>query len=158
MFKNLDAALNGHSALEIDSNEALTEKELMIGSMIFLLKIAAADNQVSGEEITEIVRTLNREFEKTDEEAGHIIEVAQVLKNNPSNLNKLAEQINQHATNDQKLKICSLIWKVILADGQVKAIETAAASSIRNFLGLSLEQATAARAIAEQQLELRTKN
>lgn len=155
MFKNLDAALNGHSALEIDSNEELTEKELMVGSMIFLLKIADADNQVSGEEITEIVRALNREFEKTDEEAGHIIEVAQVLKNNPSNLDNIATQISQHATNEQKLKICSLIWKVILADGQVKAIETAAASNIRNFLGLSLEQATTARAMAEQSLTQR---
>lgn len=71
-----------------------------------------------------------------------------MLRENASRMNSFIDSVRTHFTLDQRIKLMSLIWRVLIADGKADSVEATFAASLRKKLDLSLEQALRAQQLA----------
>lgn len=152
MLKQLSEFVHGEASLEVDKSGKPVSNELTLGTILALLNMAEADNRFADDEFRSIVASLNREFDLTDEEAGHLIEIAAVLKQDKQKSRELLDSVKHAFSFEQKEIVLSMLWKLVLADGLVEEFEASYAAKIREELGLSLEQGVRARIQAEKEL------
>lgn len=148
MFNNIKDFLAGAS-LSVDLEGKPTQRDLQLSVIVLLLSIAHSDSNVSPDEINAITGTAFKELGLSDHEAGDLLEVSDFLLKEKTKLDEFIKNINEGFDLDQKQLLMAMVWKILIADGKAEKHEAALATSLRNSLGLSMEQNIRARKIAE---------
>lgn len=150
MFKNLRGFIDGEATLAVDKDGMPTERDLMIGVVMLLLELSHGDSHLAPEEVTELVRNMNREFALQDHEIADLMEVAEVLRKNRGKVEHFIETVNSHYDDEQRQVILAMLWRLIRADGRIEKSEQQLAIKLRTVLNLSLEQAVRAVQMSEE--------
>ena len=151
MLKNFDGFLRSdETTLKVDKDGQPTPRDLKIAIVVLLLDVAHHDGSFSPEEVRELVRAMNQAFEMSDIEVADILEVAEILHKNNEKVKQFISAINEHFDDGQRQVILAMLWKLVKADGKIEKIEQQHAIKLRTLLGLSLEQATRAVQMVDQ--------
>lgn len=149
MFEHFASSVSSGTPLEFDQAGNPSQRDLEIATAALLVLVGNADSKLQGEEKLSLVRSLGREFKLDEVAGGEMFAIANVLAEKPQVLDQMIEKINQGFNTEQRQLILAMTWRVVLADGKVSLAESSMAASIRAKLGLSIEQATFARTMAE---------
>jgi|688.fasta_scaffold881132_1 uncharacterized tellurite resistance protein B-like protein len=137
----LDRLPNGHR----------TPFQLQVAIAVVLLEAASADDEgLKPEELSEISAQGVSQFGLSGEEVGHLLMVAGMLRKEEEKRKTLMSTIERSFSHDQKVALMALVWRVLLADKKMDEGEGSVAVILRKELGLSMEAAVGARAMAER--------
>ncbi len=137
MFDNLDDFLENGATLQSDASGNTSPRELQIATAALLIKMASIDEEITSNEISQIVSSLNIQFQLSDAEAGSITEVADYLVKDQSKVAVVAKKVKESFSHQQKLTILALLYKVMMGDGSVSNPEATLAANITELLGLN---------------------
>lgn len=144
MFKDLDEMLKTQAPLQVDGDQ----DSLKVAVVAFLVEACMSNQQFRDEELQKAVDLTTTEFGLASGEAGHLLEIVRVLRMETDKATKLLELVRDRLSEDQRIKLLSMVWKIVLADGVVDQLESEFAAKFRRDLGLSMEQAVLAQQLA----------
>jgi uncharacterized tellurite resistance protein B-like protein len=139
-----------NDGIDVEESAIPAERDLVIAVIIVLLEMATVDNNFAPEELRMLVSTINKEFRTSDEEVGSLLEVARVIRKQPGATSRMIEAINKNFSSAQREHVLMIVWKIALADGIADQLETGLATTLRQNLDLTMEQAIRARQLAEK--------
>lgn len=141
MFENIIGFLRGNTSLDVDASGEPTSRDLQVAATFLLVDIAHSDGEFSEAELESIVGALCSEFELDPEESAGLVEISNLLRREPGKTEIFTQVLRDNFKESQRMKLLTLVWKVISVDEDVKEAEAQRAARLRKLLGLSLEQA-----------------
>jgi uncharacterized tellurite resistance protein B-like protein len=144
MFKDLDEMLKEQAPLHLEREQ----RSLQVAVVAFLVEACMSNQQFRDEELQKAVDLTTTEFGLANGEAGHLLEIVRVLRVEEDKATKLLGLVRDRLSEDQRIRLLSMVWKIVLADGIVDQLESEFAAKFRKELGLSMEQAVLAQQLA----------
>lgn len=150
MFRTLSDFEEFSTTIDDIKGAELTNRDVHVAVIALLAELANIDGDMHSSELSRIVECMNSEFDLTDADTGELMEICEFLRRDKKKLDDYFGMLNSAFTADHKIEVMRLLWLVILADKQIEKAEGRFAVEARTKLGLTLEQATRARALAQQ--------
>lgn len=130
------------------SGQSLSTVDLKLAVTVILMAAAKADNAFAEKEVQLIAQTIAKRLQLSVEKVATLMNEATATTNSLS-LPRYIQEIKSQFPVEQREQILAVAWAVIAADGVATQEESAFARSLRDSLGLSMEQALRARKAAE---------
>ncbi|MCB0319835.1 MAG: TerB family tellurite resistance protein [Bdellovibrionales bacterium] len=137
------------TALTLDKSGTPTDSELKLAIFLLLGEISDADQNLGVAELREIVDIMAKEFQAGELEITQLAELAHDTSCCPEKRNRIYTTLLERLSKEQRIKVLSLVWQVILADGLVRRSEIAVEQHLCQKLELSKRESEHARALAE---------
>ena len=137
--------LQKREPLAKDRTGAQSDLELQAATTILLLEAAYGDTDYLWREDRTIVKGLEREFGLGKREVLELLGRANEIRPPVVKLADVTDVIRDRFTPEQRKEVLRLVWRVIEADGTVDEWEESFADHIGKAVGLSGEEARAAR-------------
>ena len=115
-------------------------RRIMIATCALLLEIAAIDGEFSAHEQEVILSILKKDYKMSENEAASLIEAAQAQREHSIDLWCFTKLINRNFSEEERISVIELVWKVIYADGRLDGHEDHLVHGIANLLRLSHSQ------------------
>ena len=148
-MKLLDALrdfLQQRHALARDRAGQQTDLELQAATAVLLIEAAYGDTEYVWREHRTIVKGLEREFGLGKQQVLELLGRADEIRPPVVKLADVTEVICARFSKEQRAEVVRLVWRVVAADGAVDEWEGLFADHIAKVLGLSADEARAARA------------
>lgn len=153
MLKKLKDFFRGQASLEnalqVDQTGEATTTDLQVATAVILVEMASIDEEISLHEGKAIVSTMCRHFGIEEEEVPEIISTAIASRKDQDRLTEFFECINEKFSEEQRVLVLAMVWKVVIADGNVEKAEKRFARRIQPRLKLDDSQAKEARRMAQ---------
>ncbi len=153
MLKKLKDFFRGQASLEnalqVDQTGEATTTDLQVATAVILVEMASIDEEISLHEGKAIVSTMCRHFGIEEEEVPEIISTAIASRKDQDRLTEFFECINEKFSEEQRVLVLAMVWKVVIADGKVEKTEKRFAQRIQPRLKLDDSQAKEARRMAQ---------
>ena len=137
--------LQQRSLLAKDRTGAQSDLELQAATTILLLEAAYGDTDYLWRENRTIVKGLERDFGLGKKEILELLGRANEIRPPVVKLADVTDVIRDRFTPEQRKEVLRLVWRVVEADGTVDEWEEVFADHIGKAVGLSGEDARAAR-------------
>jgi uncharacterized tellurite resistance protein B-like protein len=128
----------------IENGPASTRQEdtrrIMVATCALLLEIAVIDGEFSADEQKVILSILKNDYNMSDNEAASIIDAAQTEREHSIDLWRFTKLINQNFSEEERVHVIELVWKVIYADGRLDGHEDHLVHGLAVLLRLSHSQ------------------
>jgi len=98
-------------------------RRLHIAACALLLEMAHADGTFSEEERVHIEQALAGYFDLPEDEVRQLIEVAEAERREAIDLHQFTSLIIRHYDEGQRYVLAELLWRVVLADGELSRHE-----------------------------------
>ncbi len=138
-----------NTSLELGYEGDVTERDIIISTIIAFATVAKADNHLEPEEINALLGIIVREFDVKESEAAELLQIALLISEDKSKLDGFLLKINDSFDPLQKQLLMALVWRIILSDKEIEKFEATLAVHIRTSIGLTMEEAVRARKLAE---------
>jgi uncharacterized tellurite resistance protein B-like protein len=137
--------LQGRRPLAEDRTGAKTDLELQAATAVLLAEAAYGDSEYAWREHRAILKALEREFGLGRDETLELLGRANEIRPPIVKLADVTDVIRSRFDHEQRKEVLRLVWRVIEADGAVLEWEEAFADHLGQAVGLSGEEARAAR-------------
>jgi uncharacterized tellurite resistance protein B-like protein len=107
--------------------------------------MAAIDGEFSDDERKRILALLRDEFQLYNDDAVALMERAEEELGTTERKWQYASLIREQYAAEEKLRVVELLWRVVLADGQVARHEEYVLRKLAELLGMTDEEVLAAR-------------
>jgi uncharacterized tellurite resistance protein B-like protein len=144
MFETIEKLLREHGPLKIEGDN----RALQVAVVTLLVGAGMSNDNFRQEELEKAVELVESEFNLKDSEAGELLEVVRVMGMDSEKHTQLMTFVRENLTEDQRIRLLSMVWQIVVADGQVDDSESRFAAKVRSELGLTLEQAMLAQRLA----------
>jgi uncharacterized tellurite resistance protein B-like protein len=115
-------------------------RRIMVATCALLLEIAAIDNEFSADEQEIILSILKNDYKMSENEAASLIDTAQAQRERSIDLWRFTNLINQNYSEEERISVIELVWKVIYADGRLDGHEDHLVHGLAGLLRLSHSQ------------------
>ncbi|MCC6933516.1 MAG: TerB family tellurite resistance protein [Deltaproteobacteria bacterium] len=115
--------------------------DLTVAVATVLYAAIRADTNIDSYEMNKFADIFKTHLDVNDEEVGHSLELAEQLYKSKTTYDKFCAILQTSFNAEERQQIYTAAWKIILSDNKVDPSESAFAVSLRNQLGLSMEQA-----------------
>lgn len=126
-------------------HEGRQNHDVRIAVCALLLEMANIDGEFSDSERDAILRTLKEEYELDDGMAQEIMEAAAGELSESLDLWTFTNLINQNFSEDEKIKVVEMLWKVLYADGILDKHEDYLVRKLNRLLRLNLRKLVQAK-------------
>jgi len=118
-----------------DPSGAATPR-LHVAACALLLEMAHADGEFTADERTHIENALGRHFALPDERVRELIALAEAERREATDLHQFTSLIGQHYDEGQRLVMAELLWRVVMADGNLSKHEDYLTQKLSRLLDL----------------------
>ena len=146
LLDSLREHLQQRAALAEDRTGAQADLELRAATAVLLLEAAYGDTEYVWREHRTIVKGLERDFGLGKREILELLGRANEILPPVVKLADVTDVVRERYSAEQRQEVARLVWSVVAADGAVEQWEESFADHIGRALGLSRDQARAARA------------
>lgn len=152
LFKNDTAGdqKNAPVSLGTDKSGNPIDEDLIIATTVILVELAGADQDIAPEEAVEICNMIEEQFSVKTDRIPQLVEMAIGLRKKKGKIDEFIQEINEKFDQRQKLVVLAMIWKVVIADGEIDKFEQRFATQMKFRFELSDEEAHTARCMAER--------
>ena len=121
------------------------DHSIRIATCALFLEIANIDNEFSHEERVNIIQMMQDEFGVSEQDANELaFEAAKELKDS-IDVWQFTNIVNQNYSEEQKMRVVEMLWKVVYADGKLDAHEDYLLHKLAKMLRLQHKQLIAAK-------------
>jgi len=110
--------------------------DLHIATCALFLEMAAIDGEFNESEQEHILMILKREYHLSDISAAALVEAAHKEVAESIDLWQFTRLINENYSDEDKIKVVEMLWKIVYADGNIDAHERYLVGKIANLLHL----------------------
>jgi uncharacterized tellurite resistance protein B-like protein len=146
-LKDLFDAFTGQPA--VDSPEAQAHA-LKLACAVLLVEVMRADPAMDVAERQTILNTLNQQFALGSDESDRLLELAAQTAKGTYDYHRFTSIINDHFSQEQKIKMVESMWQVAYADGHLDAHENHLISKVAGLLHVTHGEYIAAKLHAKQ--------
>ena len=139
MFKQIEDFFGKRMAVEGSKREEELTERLPLATCALLLEMAHADEEFSDVEKHAIVSLVKEQFNLSDQLVEELIEVAERERRESIDLWGFAHLIDSRYSEEQKVRVVEILWKVVFADGKVDMHEEYLVRKLAYLLGLEHE-------------------
>jgi len=136
---------------EIRSSEDVGIKKPLHAVSTVLLSVAYSDLDFGRDEIKEVLQLLEKEFEPDEGDRSFIHSLSVETITDPVKLDTCTETIKENYSVEERMRILSMVWKIIVVDGVLAESERELAFSLENKLNLTFDQGVEARKLVIQE-------
>lgn len=119
--------------------------DVRIAVCALLLEMANIDGEFNDDERDAILNTLKEEYELDDDMAKEIMEAAASELSESLDLWTFTNMINQNFSEDEKIRVVEMLWKVLYADGILDKHEDYLVRKLNRLLRLNLRKLVQAK-------------
>ncbi len=149
MFKKLrEYFQNDITTLDVDKSGNPTPKDLQVATVVMLVEMASADNDIAEEEAEQICLSVAAHFGVDQDEVPELVQIAISSRQESNKIDDFVSTINDNFNETQRLQILAMVWRVVLADGKVDKFEERFLVQLKTRFKLSSESLEEARKIA----------
>lgn len=131
------------------------EKKLQIAACALFIELAKADGEFSEEEKQFIVSEMNKTFNLDNQCTNELLELAELVVKDSVSIYEFTGIINQHFTQEEKLKLLESLWRLIYQDEKLNAYEDQLIKRIGATLNIEHKQIINAKLLVKEQLGLK---
>jgi uncharacterized tellurite resistance protein B-like protein len=106
-----------------EPSQETESQKLRIAACALLLELAHADEEFTADERRHIEEALARHFDLTHEMAAELIELAEQERREATDLFQFTSLINARYDEGQRMVLAEVLWRVVLADGELSRHE-----------------------------------
>ena len=99
------------------------EHKLKLATAALLIEMMQQDHHVHAEEKQQIKTVLMKKFALTEDEADSLFNLAEAEASDATDYHQFTSLINQHYTQQQKIKVIEYLWSIAYADQHLDAYE-----------------------------------
>ncbi|HOI08072.1 MAG TPA: TerB family tellurite resistance protein [Deltaproteobacteria bacterium] len=133
-----------------EADEGASEHRALVATTALLLEIALIDGSFTEDEKGRIVTILTAEYGLDEAEAEAVMDIARAQLKGSIDLWQFTSAINRHFSEEEKVKVVEMVWRVIFADGTLDKYEDFLVRTISNLLHLEHGQFIDAKLRARQ--------
>ena len=115
-------------------------RDVVIAACALLLEMARIDDEFSEAEREQIVSALETHFGLSEESAGRLLEAAGRELDESVDLWRFASRINDSCSEEEKIEIIEMIWRLVYTDGTLEEHEDYLIHKLSRLLRLSHKQ------------------
>ena len=120
-------------ALEPVDREAALRK----ATAVLMLDVARADQVFEDSELNRVLDLVESHFGLSAEEAAELVDAAGDDAEDLTSLHHFTQLLHEHLTEEEKVRIVSLLWQVAYADGHLDKYENSLVLKISDLLYVS---------------------
>jgi uncharacterized tellurite resistance protein B-like protein len=132
------------------ASEKRESGNILIATCALLLEMASADGEFSYDELVLILSILEKDYGLGREEAEEMLKAAQAEREKSIDLWQFTSLINRNYSEEEKINIMEIIWKVIYTDGRLDGHEDYLVHHLATLLRLSHTQMIEAKLRAKE--------
>lgn len=137
MFERLKALFEGRHPLAKDAQGGVSDDEMRVATAVLLLEAGYGDQELLPKEAKTIIRSLEREFGLSADEAREIAGRAEAIRPPAVTLKDLTDVLRAGFSHEQRRRILALIWKVVEADHEETEWEESFFAFVKERLALT---------------------
>jgi uncharacterized tellurite resistance protein B-like protein len=135
MLKSIRDFFESHiAATSTPSDE---RHSIQLATAALLVEVARIDSQSTEDERGVVLRAVREKFELGADEAAALIELAEAEMKQANDYFQFTSLVNRHFTQEQKLRIIELMWRVAYADAELSAHENHLMRKIGDLLHIT---------------------
>lgn len=148
--KFFDSHLTGADSQSEDS----TEHRLKVATVALLLETSRADFNVHDDELVAVATHAQQYFSLSDDETSELLKLAEEEASNATCYHEFTSLINQSYTQQEKIAIVEMMWRVAYADKELEKYEEALVRKIADLLYVPHAAFISAKLKVKQELGL----
>ena len=113
-----------------------TNRRLQVAACALLLEMAHADGEFAPAEREHIEQSLGRHFDLDEARVAEIVALAEAERREATDLHQFTSLVVQHYDEGQRLVLAELLWRVVLADGELSKHEDYLSQKLSRLLDL----------------------
>ncbi len=135
MLKSIRDFFESHiAATSTPSDE---RHSIQLATAALLVEVARIDSQSTEDERSVVLRAVREKFELRADEAAALIELAEAEIKQANDYFQFTSLVNRRFTQEQKLRIIELMWRVAYADAELSAHENHLMRKIGDLLHIT---------------------
>ena len=100
-----------------------SEHQLQLATAVLLVEVMRADTTLADSERSAVIAALQREFTLSADELQQLIALAHERSRSATDFHAFTSALNDHFSDEQKLRVVESMWQVAYADGHLEAHE-----------------------------------
>jgi uncharacterized tellurite resistance protein B-like protein len=121
------------------------DEKLTVAVTALLLEMGKIDHSFTSDEMDHVVSTITKKFGLSRENADAIMEEAERELRDSVDLWQFARTINEHYSNDEKIRLIERLWEVVYVDGEMNRHEHYLMNKVSKLLRISHKNLIAAK-------------
>jgi uncharacterized tellurite resistance protein B-like protein len=150
LFDQLGNSLNSAASLPAPERE----HTLQLATAVLLIEVMRADPTVHAGETEAVLQALRRKFTLTDDEQERLLELAHETARTAYDYQRFTGQLNEHFTQEQKIRVVEAMWQVAYADQHIDAHEHHVISKVAGLLHVTHGEYIGAKLRAQEEAQI----
>ena len=118
-----------------EENEQFDTVQIAISTL--MIQTAVYDGIFDEKEKSEILELIKKYFELTEDQKLSLFKIAMKVNDNSNDMQLFTRVLNTNLSEDEKLNIIEMLWKIIISDGHIDDYENALIRKISGLLYIS---------------------
>ena len=118
-----------------EENEQFDTVQIAISTL--MIQTAVYDGIFDEKEKSEILELIKKYFELTEDQKLSLFKIAMKVNDNSNDMQQFTRVLNTNLSEDEKLNIIEMLWKIIISDGHIDDYENALIRKISGLLYIS---------------------
>ena len=118
-----------------EKNEQFDTVQIAISTL--MIQTAVYDGIFDEKEKSEILELIKKYFELTEGQKLSLFKIAMKVNDNSNDMQQFTRVLNTNLSEDEKLNIIEMLWKIIISDGHIDDYENALIRKISGLLYIS---------------------
>jgi uncharacterized tellurite resistance protein B-like protein len=114
--------------------------DIRIAACALFLEMANIDGKFSGNERDNIMKILASQYDLSEEDATELTRSAEDERKGKIDLWQYTNLINRNYSDEEKIRIVEMLWKIVYSDGRLDAHEDYLAHKLAKLLRLNHDQ------------------
>ena len=118
-----------------EENEQFDTVQIAISTL--MIQTAIYDGIFDEKEKSEILELIKKYFGLTEDQKLSLFKIAMKVNDNSNDMQQFTRVLNTNLSEDEKLNIIEMLWKIIISDGHIDDYENALIRKISGLLYIS---------------------